>query len=385
MGVGYASGDGRAVAAARAAISSPLLEASIEGARGHPAERERAVRPRAVRAQRGGRDHRPGRAPRRQHHLRCGDRRRARRRGAHHRDRGRLRPLRGRAAAAPSRHGRAARSVSTTRTRSSATTRSTSATTTSTSPSSCADRRSSSRGHARPGARLVQRPARWRLGAAVRRPCNVGDHVGDDPGAVVAQPAARRRRRPGSSIPSEWVWMRPGARRRRCTSPTGRPASTPPEADAAVTTTSAGLPLAILTADCAPIVVRVRRRGRRRARRAPRPRAGVIEATAVARCARSGTATVRAYLGPCIRAGALRVRRRRPRATRRPLRARGRRAAPTTGAGARHSRRGPHRAAARRASTASTTAACARLDSADHFSYRRDGTTGRQVTVAVLT
>jgi cell division protein FtsZ len=34
LGVGYASGDGRAVAAARAAISSPLLEASIEGARG---------------------------------------------------------------------------------------------------------------------------------------------------------------------------------------------------------------------------------------------------------------------------------------------------------------------------------------------------------------
>ena len=34
MGIGYGSGDGRAVAAARAAISSPLLEASIEGARG---------------------------------------------------------------------------------------------------------------------------------------------------------------------------------------------------------------------------------------------------------------------------------------------------------------------------------------------------------------
>ena len=34
LGVGYASGDGRAVAAARAAISSPLLEASVEGARG---------------------------------------------------------------------------------------------------------------------------------------------------------------------------------------------------------------------------------------------------------------------------------------------------------------------------------------------------------------
>jgi cell division protein FtsZ len=34
LGVGYASGDGRAVSAARAAISSPLLEASIDGARG---------------------------------------------------------------------------------------------------------------------------------------------------------------------------------------------------------------------------------------------------------------------------------------------------------------------------------------------------------------
>src|SRR5260221_9910469 len=34
MGIGHGSGEGRAVAAARAAISSPLLEASIEGARG---------------------------------------------------------------------------------------------------------------------------------------------------------------------------------------------------------------------------------------------------------------------------------------------------------------------------------------------------------------
>jgi len=34
MGIGYGSGDGRAVSAARAAISSPLLESSIDGARG---------------------------------------------------------------------------------------------------------------------------------------------------------------------------------------------------------------------------------------------------------------------------------------------------------------------------------------------------------------
>src|SRR5881394_1472406 len=34
MGIGYGSGEGRALSAARSAISSPLLEASIEGARG---------------------------------------------------------------------------------------------------------------------------------------------------------------------------------------------------------------------------------------------------------------------------------------------------------------------------------------------------------------
>ena len=34
MGIGYGSGEGRSIAAARSAISSPLLEASIEGARG---------------------------------------------------------------------------------------------------------------------------------------------------------------------------------------------------------------------------------------------------------------------------------------------------------------------------------------------------------------
>jgi cell division protein FtsZ len=34
MGIGTASGDGRAVTAAKLAITSPLLEASIEGARG---------------------------------------------------------------------------------------------------------------------------------------------------------------------------------------------------------------------------------------------------------------------------------------------------------------------------------------------------------------
>ena len=95
MGIGYASGEGRSVTAARAAISSPLLEASIEGAARNPAQHLGSVGPRALRGQRSGRDHRRGRAPRRQHHLRRGRGRRARRRGPHHGDRRRLRSLRG--------------------------------------------------------------------------------------------------------------------------------------------------------------------------------------------------------------------------------------------------------------------------------------------------
>ncbi len=95
MGVGYASGDGRAVTAARAGDLEPAARSEHRGRARDPAQRQRSVRPRAVRAQRSGRHHRPGRAPRRQHHLRRRDRRLAGRRGAPHGDRGRVRPLRG--------------------------------------------------------------------------------------------------------------------------------------------------------------------------------------------------------------------------------------------------------------------------------------------------
>ena len=255
MGVGYASGDGRAVTAARAAISSPLLEASIEGARGillnvsGPSDLglfELNEAAEIIGA---------GRAPRRQHHLRCGHRRRARRRGAHHRDRGRLRPLRGRAARARARTPRRARSVSTTRTRSRATTPSTSATTTSTSPSSCAERPPRPpRGPAR---------ARRRSGAATgaaasrRAPydtCNVGDHVGDDADAVA--------REPRSASPTARRAARARARGSGSTRCTASPSSTSRRAaDRAAdrrrvaSRRRPGLPLAIVTADCAPVVL----------------------------------------------------------------------------------------------------------------------------------
>ena len=98
MGIGYASGDGRAVNAARAAISSPMLEASIEGARGILLNVSGPSDLGLFEVNEAAEIIGQGRAPRRQHHLRRGDRRQPRRRGAHHRDRRRLRPLRGREA-----------------------------------------------------------------------------------------------------------------------------------------------------------------------------------------------------------------------------------------------------------------------------------------------
>ena len=93
MGIGQASGENRAVTAAKAAISSPLLEAAIDGATGHPAQHHRPVGHVAVRDERGSRDHPRRRPSGCQHHLRHGHRRRARRRGQGHRHRRRLRSL----------------------------------------------------------------------------------------------------------------------------------------------------------------------------------------------------------------------------------------------------------------------------------------------------
>ena len=62
MGIGQASGDDRAVSAAKAAISSPLLEAAIDGARGIAAQHHRPVEHGPVRDERRRRDH-PRRRP----------------------------------------------------------------------------------------------------------------------------------------------------------------------------------------------------------------------------------------------------------------------------------------------------------------------------------
>ena len=155
----------------------------------------------------------------------------------------------------------------------------------------------------------------------------------------------------------------------------------PPEADAAVTAVR-GLPIAVITADCAPLalacddavgVVHAGHRGLE---------LGVIEA-AVAALREIGNGPVRAYLGPCIRPAryefgeadlARLVARFGPEVAARTHDGRPALDIPTA--------------------VRIALGACAVDDFADagvctaaspaHYSYRRDGLTGRQATIAVL-
>jgi copper oxidase (laccase) domain-containing protein len=81
---------------------------------------------------------------------------------------------------------------------------------------------------------------------------NVGDHVGDDPAAVTRHRAAVATAA-NLAPPTEWVWLRQvhGVAVFDASAPTVGPL---PEADASATARR-GLPLAIVTADCAPVVI----------------------------------------------------------------------------------------------------------------------------------
>ena len=93
MGIGEASGEGRAVNAARAAITSPLLEASIEGARGILVNIAGGPDLGLFEVNEAMEIIHGARPPRRQHHLRQRHRRVDGRRRARHGDRRRLRAL----------------------------------------------------------------------------------------------------------------------------------------------------------------------------------------------------------------------------------------------------------------------------------------------------
>jgi YfiH family protein len=130
---------------------------------------------------------------------------------------------------------------------------------------------------------------------------NLGFLTGDHRSRV-----QENRRRVGAAVggavtePRRWLRIRQrhGATVIAATRPQ-EPSTSPPEADAAVTT-SAGLPLLVLAADCAPIAlvagdaiaaVHAGWRGLV---------AGVVEATVAALRAASGRHRVAAVLGPCI-------------------------------------------------------------------------------------
>jgi YfiH family protein len=129
--------------------------------------------------------------------------------------------------------------------------------------------------------------------------CNLADHVGDDP-AAVAENRRRVAQAAGLAPPGAWAWLRQvhGAGVVVIEGPNGD--RVPPEADAAVTTRP-GIPLVVLTADCAPVViaddlavgvVHVGWKGLL---------AGVVPA-AVGALRATGRGRVRAAIGPCIRA-----------------------------------------------------------------------------------
>ena len=208
---------------------------------------------------------------------------------------------------------------------------------------------------------------------------NVGDHVGDD--ARGRRGAPRRARGRGRAAPTR----ADGSGCARCTAPactsrrarrrkTIRPTPTPRSP------TARGLPLAVVTADCAPLVlasddaVGVVHAGHRGLA------AGVIEA-ALATLRALGDGRDARVSRPVHPRRALRVRRRRSAAARRAVRSRAWRARTRGGhARVRPSGRDPRRA--RRASgvARSTTAESAPRTLAAYFSYRRDGATGRQAT-----
>jgi len=221
-----------------------------------------------------------------------------------------------------------------------------------------------------------------RNGGVSRAPyesCNLGDHVGDDILAV-EENRALVAASAGLPDPSRWVWMRQvhGATVHVANDPTGIDA---PEADAAVTAIR-GLPLAAITADCAPVaiacddavgVVHAGHRGLE---------LGVIEG-AVEALRAIGRGPVRAFLGPCIRPEryefgaedlARLVRRLGPAVEGRTLDGRPALDIPAA-----------VRSALRRCGVTDLgDAGVCTAGSAAHFSYRRDGVTGRQATVVVM-
>ena len=236
-----------------------------------------------------------------------------------------------------------------------------------------------------PGVRVVFSDRHGGESTAPYDTLNLGDHVGDDPD-VVSRNRARlatllaSRLDGGPTDPAEWVWLRQVHGCRVVT--VGAAPATAPEADAAVTT-SVGLPLVVMTADCAPVAlagpggIAVVHAGW------PGLEQGVLGA-AVAALRAVAPGPIRAWLGPCVHPahyefGADLLER---------LVARlGPEVAATTDAGttALDIPTAVRRSLASAGVDDLTDVDVCTAASPDHFSHRRDGVTGRQAVVVVRT
>jgi polyphenol oxidase len=213
---------------------------------------------------------------------------------------------------------------------------------------------------------------------------NLADHVGDDPVRVGENrrhlAAMLAREQPAvPADPSAWVWLRQVHGTHVVIG--GEVVGTLPEADASVSATR-GLPLVVLTADCAPIalagdtavgVVHAGWLGLER---------GVIEAAVLALRA-AGTGPVRAALGPCIRPAQYEF------GSDLLARLTSRLGADIAGRTVDGAPALDIPVAVRRSLELVDVDVLDDVDvctvaSPDHFSYRRDGVTGRQAVVAVL-
>ena len=212
---------------------------------------------------------------------------------------------------------------------------------------------------------------------------DLADHVGDDPASVrenrlrlAAGLAAEEPSVPRD--PTAWVWLR---QVHGVDVTTAGPALSPPEADASVTGES-GRPLVVLTADCAPIAI------------ANDTALGVVHAgwlgleggvidAAVRTLRATGSGPVHAVLGPCIQParyefGADLLARLTARLGS-DVASRTERGAPALDIPT-AVRRSCERVGVDRFDDVDLCTAA----SPDHFSFRRDGVTGRQAVVAVL-
>ncbi|OPC83304.1 laccase [Embleya scabrispora] len=224
------------------------------------------------------------------------------------------------------------------------------------------------------GARIAFTDRWGGTGAAPYDELNLGDHVGDDPRAVAAN-RARTAEALGLSA-DRVVWMNQvhGNTVAVSTGPTAEPV---PGTDAVVTATR-GLALAVLVADCTPVLLADPHAGVIGAAHAGRPglAAGVVPATIEAmRGLGADPARIRAWTGPAVCGACYEV----PEAMCDEVSA----LVPAARARTRQDTPGLDipagvwaQLAAQGVVSGEKSHICTR-ESADHFSYRRDRVTGR--------